>query len=472
MRFPARKTSGRMSVLLMLLGTLALVPAGSAAADISPGDWPGYLDGASHTSYNAADTAITRANAGTLVPKWHWRGDPKTFPDQPGPGLYASPAVADGAVFIGANTGWFYKLDEATGAVLAKVFIGYQPRLTCSARGIISTATVANDPVTGLETVYVAGPDGYLYALNASDLSVVWRSVIAIPSTTISDYFNWSSPTVANGKIYIGSASHCDKPLTRGALVGFDQATGTEFARFYTVPDGILGGGIWSSAAVDSDGYVYATTGTQPKNTDQLYFSVSIVKLDGNTLQPVAWFTLPSSQLHGDTDFGASPTIFGSDVGACNKNGIFYALDRATMTVDWEKRIGAKSSSANPAQCSAAAIYDGSYLYIGGDKTTIGGVTYRGSILRMDPANGRILWQTGLPNSVIGSPTMNGGGTIGVGTYDFSTVPNAEYLVDSSTGHIVRTLATGGTDFAQNVFADGYVFTANAAQGLTAYGLP
>jgi hypothetical protein len=32
--------------------------------------------------------------------------------------------------------------------------------------------------------VYVAGGDGYLYALSARNLSVVWKSVIAIPSAT------------------------------------------------------------------------------------------------------------------------------------------------------------------------------------------------------------------------------------------------------------------------------------------------
>jgi len=472
MKSPIGELSLRVSGMLLMLAGLALVPAASATAAVSPTDWPGYLDGASHSSFNAADAAVTPANAGALVKKWHWRGDAATMSGQLGPSLFSSPTVAAGAVFIGANNGYFYKLDETTGAVLAKVFIGYQPKLTCSARGFVSTATVAADPATGQDTVYVAAPDGYLYALNASDLSLVWRSVIDIPSTTVSDYFDWSSPTVANGKIYVGSASHCDKPLTQGALVGFDQATGAEFARFFTVPSGVLGGGIWSSAAVDSDGYVYVTTGTQPKNTTQRYYSISMVKLDGRTLQPLAWFTVPNSQLGGDSDFGGSPTIFGPDVGACNKNGIYYALNRATMTVDWETRIGAKSSSASPAQCSAAAIYDGTYLYMGGDATTIGGVAYRGSILRMDPSTGAILWQTGLPNSVIGSPTMNGGGVIAVGTYDFTAVPNAEYLVDSSTGQIVRTLATGGRDFAQNVFADGYVFTANVGQGLNAYHLP
>jgi polyvinyl alcohol dehydrogenase (cytochrome) len=466
------KAGIRIAGTLLMLAGLTLIPAGSAASGAAaPTDWPAYLDGALHSSYNALDTAITPANARTLVKKWHFRGAAPTLPGQPGPALYSSPAVAGGAVFIGDNSGYFYKLNETTGAVLAKVFIGFQPKLTCAARGFIATATVAPDPVTGQDTVYVAAADGYLYALNASDLSLKWRSVIDIPSTTVSDFFDWSSPTVADGKIYVGSASHCDKPLTQGALVGFDQATGAEFARFFTVPNGFLGGGIWSSVAVDSAGNVYATTGSQPKNTTNRYDSVSIVKFDP-MLNPLGVFTVPNSQLGGDGDFGGSPTIFGSDVGACDKNGIYYALNRATMTVDWETRIGAKSSSASPAQCSAAAIYDGKYLYMGGDPTTIGGVAFRGSVMRLDPATGAILWQTGLPNSVIGSPTMNGGGVIGVGTYDFTATPNAEYLIDSSTGKILKTLATGGTDFAQNVFANGDVFTANVGQGMVVFGLP
>lgn len=456
--------------LAVVVSTM-LIGVGYAASAGTLTDWPAYLDGPAHSSFNAADTAITPGKATALVQKWTFRGGSATMPGQPGPGLFSSPTVAGGAVYIGANTGWFYKLNEATGAVNAKVFLGYQPKLTCAARGLISTATVAADPSDGQDTVYVGAPDGYLYALRASDLSIKWRAVIDIPSTTVSDFFMWSSPTVANGKIYIGSASHCDKPLTRGALVGYDQATGKEFARFFTVPPGILGGGIWTSAAVDSSGFVYASTGTQPKTTTNRYYSVSIVKLDPNTLQPLASFTVPNSQLGGDGDFGGSPVIFGSYVGACNKNGIFYALNRSTMTVAWETKIGAKSSGSSVAQCSSAPIYDGTSLYVAGDPTTIGGVSYEGSIRRLNPSTGAILWQTGLPDSALGSPAMNGGGVIAVGTFDYTTTPDAVYLVNASTGSILRTLTTGGHYFAQSVFANGMLFTASTTGKLTAWGL-
>ncbi|HRD59308.1 MAG TPA: PQQ-binding-like beta-propeller repeat protein [Nocardioides sp.] len=76
----------------------------------------------------------------------------------PGPGIFASPTVADGSIYVGANNGNFYQLNATTGAVQHKVFVGLRKKLSaCSARGFISTATVAPDPVTGVDTVYVGG---------------------------------------------------------------------------------------------------------------------------------------------------------------------------------------------------------------------------------------------------------------------------------------------------------------------------
>ena len=460
------------AIPVVVVGAVVVAMVSPTSATISPTDWVGYLDGPAHSSYNAADTTITATNVAALAAKWTFTGAPATIKGQPGPALYASPTVADGAIYIGANTGWFYQLDENTGAVLHKVFLGYRPALTCAARGTTGTATVALDSADNLDTVYVASADGYLYALKAADLTQKWRSVIDLPSSTVNDYFQWSSPTVANGKIYVGSASHCDKPLTRGAIVGFNQSDGTQFARFSTVPAGILGGGVWSSVAVASDGNVYASTGTQPKNTTNRYDSVSIVRLDGTNLAKLGSFTVPNNELGGDSDFGGSPTVFGNMVGACNKNGNYYALDRITMKLIWELKIGAKSSSASPAQCSAAAIYDGTSLYMAGDPTTIAGVAYRGSVRRLNPATGAVIWALGLPNSILGAPTMNGGGVIATGSYDFTKTANAVYLVNSSNGQLLRTLSTGGKIFAQPVFANGYLFTANGNNSLTEYRAP
>jgi outer membrane protein assembly factor BamB len=446
----------------------ALAGLTPAIGAVTPADWPAFMAGPSHTSDNKAQTTITPANVGALTMKWHFVGDQPTENGQPKPAYNASPTVADGAVFIGSRTGWFYKLDEHSGKVLAKTFLGFQPHLTCTVGGLISTATVATDPADGQDTVYLGGPDGYLYALRVTNLSTKWRSVIAIPSKTVSDYFQWSSPTVFGGKIYIGVSSHCDNPLIRGEVVGYTQATGKVFARYFDVPAGVVGGSVWSSVAAGTR-YVFATTGNGTDGATKLYDTISIVELRAGNLARVATFQPPPSQRSFDVDFGASPTRFGSLVGACNKNGIFYALHVPSMNLAWERRVAASPGNTGRATCIAASAYDGSSLYVGATATSIGGQNFAGSIRRLDPGTGKVLWATGLPNGVLGAPTLDGAGVLAVGTYGSTTTPNAVYLINAKTGQVLRTLISGSNDFAQSVFADGWLFTANG-NGVYAWG--
>jgi len=459
-------------VLAAVSSCFGLVSAASAARPViravGPAAWPAYLDGPSHTSDNKSQVSITPANVGALVQKWHFVGDPATMPGQPAPSYNASPTVADGAVFIASRTGWFYKLGERTGKVLAKVFIGFQPHLTCTPGGPIATATVAKDPADGQDTVYVGAPDGYLYALRASNLSRKWRSKIAIPSTTVSDYFQWSSPTVANSRIYIGVSSHCDNPLVRGGVIGYNQATGKIFARYFAVPTGVTGGSVWSSVAATTH-YVFVTTGNGEPTATKAYDTESIVELRARTLTRVAAFR-PTSQLGFDNDFGASPALFGSMVGACNKNGLFYALHVPSMTLAWERRIATRPGGTQRPTCIAASAYDGKHLYVAAQATVFNGTAFQGSVRELNPATGRVLWQTGLPDGVLGTPSLDGAGVLAVGTDgETAGAHNAVYLLNASTGHIVRTLITGGHDFAQSTFAGGWLFTANDT-GVYAWG--
>jgi outer membrane protein assembly factor BamB len=451
---------GLITSVLASSASAAPAPAGQASkakASSATTGWPAYLNGPLHDSFSRAETSITPARVRRLVLKWH---------DMAGDDFLASPTVADGAVFIGSTSGWFYKLSVTTGKVLDKFFTGYQPTKTCGGLGTVATATVARNPQTHRETVYVGGADGYLYALSATNLRQEWKTVMELPSATVSNYFDWSSPTVANGRIYIGISSNCDTPLVRAGLLGYYQTTGKHFATFYTVPKHDVGGSIWSSAAVAPNGDVFATTGNGPETDQLLGHSESILKLTPK-LRLLAAFQIPARQVDEDSDFGGSPTIFGQDVGACNKNGIFYALKQSTMKLAWEKKISAAAVSASI--CAAAPVYDGANLFLAGTAYTIKGVRHAGSVQERNPATGVLRWATGLPNGVIGSPTMDGGGVIAVGTYDTTATPNATYLLNASSGKILRTLVQG-TAFAQSVFADNWVFVANS-NGVFAYGL-
>jgi outer membrane protein assembly factor BamB len=418
---------------------------GAAAA------WPAYLDGPRHQSYARAATTITAANAGRLVLKWsHSAGSP----------YLASPAVSDGSVFIGAGNGWFFKLSVSTGKVEASRYLGRFPPNRCSSAGIADTAAVASDPVTGALTVYIGGAGGYLYALSAANLAVRWKSPV---ETSVPDYYQWSSPTVANGTVYIGAASDCEQPLVRGAVIAFSQATGKKLAGFRTVPAGQVGGGVWSTVAVGPGGYVYATTGNGPPDDLRNGYSESIVKLAPRTLKVAGSWQVPGPPVSYDTDFGGSPVIFGQDVGACNKDGIFYAVSQSSMKLAWQERIGATYRPGVAAECDGSPAFDGTYLYFGGTGVTIGARAYRGSVQKRAGATGKLVWETGLLNGVTGSPTLDGAGVLAVGTYDNGPSGlEGTYLVSAASGKILTRLAAG-RDFAESTFADGRLFTANVA---------
>jgi len=476
-------------VLVVLLGLAGLVlsapvavakPVSGAAASGAGLDWPQYLHGPQHSSVSPA-TAFTPSNAASAIQVWHWQ--PPVIPGKPAPLLEASPTVAAGRVYIGAESGGFYALSEATGAVVWTRQLDTEPKATCPARGITSTAAVAPDPVTGTSTIYVSGAR-HLYALNAATGAVVWKTEIGPPSLASPDaYYNWSSPTVAGGHIYVGLASNCDNPLIRGGLVELGQHTGQVLHTWHTVPSGSLGGSIWSSAAATASGSdVWVTTGNECDPTintcppgNRIGHSLSIVHLSASLTLLQAW-QAPGTAGHGhDWDFGSSATLFGTgapptSVGACNKNGNYYALAANPLgsTPLWTDSIGAPAHGDN--SCLASAIWNGQAgnLFIGGGPTTIGGTSYGGSVRQVNPATGAYIWQTGLPCAVMGTPSLDSAGVLAAGTYrcPAGNTPGA-YLLDAATGAILKVLPVGSTRvFSQPVFAQGTLFAATETQGL------
>ena len=457
------------SAVVAKSGQLASL-ATATVAGVPDTSWPAYLDGPLHHSYVPLQTAISPANASTLVQEWKQTSVGAPF--------VATPIVNRGSVYIGGSNGYFYRLSEHTGQVLASVYIGRQKATTCPANGVTSTATIAPNPLTHVLTVYVAGGDGYLYALRALTLKPEWRSVIAIPSTKINNYYDWSSPTVANSKIYIGIASSCDQPLVRGAVVAYNQGTGAKLAEFFTTPAGLRNRGatVWSSVAVAPSGMLFVTTGNGPYGRPLFGDAESILKLNPNTLALVARYKIPAADLDRDSDFGASAVLFDGLVGACNKNGIFYALQRLNMALAWKQRIGHPAGPGNWGTCLAAPVFNGQDLYFGSNKTTINGVAAEGSVQERSPSSGALIWETPLPGGVMGSPSMDGSGVLAVGTYSPGT--KGVYLVNAANGAILAPAGSpagsaliSGATFAQPVFAENQIFIANSS-GVYAFGLP
>lgn len=488
---PSHRITGRLAATAatagLLLATLAGVGAGPASAQANPSDWTAYLNGPAHSSYNAAATAITPGNVASLQQLWQWvtPASPNVGPNA----IWASPTVDDGVIYVGAEDGYFYAISESTHATLWSDFLGVDtPKGSdpCGPKGqgITSTATVADDPTTGNPTVYVNAPDGNLYALDAATGSVVWTGQVDTPSSTENDYYAWGSPLVANGNVYIGISSDCDSPLIPGGLVSFNQSTGAQVARWLDTPPGpdVDGGSIWSSPVLLPNGQIVVTTGNGYNGSGQPLYDESIIRLDPQTLAVLDAWQVPPAQQVSDADFGASPTVWTATingvstpmVGACNKNGLFYAFAQDNLSAGpiWETRITVPYPGGS-AECDSAAVWDGSQLIIGGGAaTTINGVSYTGSVQSLNPATGVPLWQTGVTGTIVGTPTEDGSGVVAAQTYETSNKQLGVYLLNAATGAQLGFIPVNLDLFGQAVFAgNDLIIGAGGGFGVQAFGV-
>jgi len=454
------------------------------ASAVTNQDWPAYLYSARHPSATTGPATITGGNAGTLKAAWMFQEQPPTGNQPPG-GFSASPTVSDGMVFIGSQTGDLYALRESTGHVVWQRTLDYEQvgnNGNCkNARGIVGTATVAADPQTGKPTVYVAGAR-YLYALDAATGAQDWKSLVgpANSASVAGAYYNYASPTVANGLVYEGVSSSCDNPFVRGGVQSFSQQTGSLQHSFWTDPSGQVGASVWSSEAA-TKAWIWVTTGDPEFTGPQLYHAYSFLRLNSSTLAlSGSWqLTLPQA---ADLDFGSSPTLFhgivhgvpASLVAACNKNGRYYALRRNDLASGpvWSVRVGA-SAHLHRGMCLASAVWNAqaSALYLAGNATSINGQTYDGSVREVSAGTGTTKWATGLGCSVLGTPALDAATSV-LAVATWSPCRNGSptvYLLNATTGSILGTLPLNVGGFAQPVFAGQYLLVADESGQVVAY---
>jgi len=164
---------------------------------------------------------------------------------------------------------------------------------------------------------------------------------------------------------------------------------------------------VWSSPALDADSDdLYITTSNASTCGVSEPYAMSMVELRAATLTIAGSWQVPEEEAVADGDFGATPVLFTARlgsvwramVGAVNKNGIFYAFERGEISKGpvWRAHISS-SPVAGCRQCpsgdEAAAVWDGSHLYVGSTSTTIGGKFCYGSLRALDPATGAYLWE-------------------------------------------------------------------------------
>jgi polyvinyl alcohol dehydrogenase (cytochrome) len=384
--------------------------------------WPMMGHDPNNTYFNSAETSLTVENAPTLIEKWRF-----TVAGYP-PG---SPAVADGKVFVMA-TGGTYALDLATGAML------------WARNDVAGTASAAYD--AGFVYVHTRAAD--LLKLNASDGATVWGPV---RTYELSGCDGTSSPIVAGGAVVVGHSCGGREvgvgyEVARGGVEAFDVETGARTWSYYTVPEtGENGAMVWSSVAIDPEGStVFATTGNNYSvggpNSDAFH-AIDLMNGEARWKLQVRANDVWSSRgvrTGQDTDFGANPILveLGGQklVAAGDKGSAFWALDRETGAIVWERQaLTASHTPANGGVLMNGAFDGDDFYVVSNDPTAAMAVLYR-----LDGETGADVWSKAFPKINWGAPSLANG---------VLAVPFGDdlYVLDAETGETLTMFATGGT---------------------------
>ena len=432
--------------------TPSYTAATSAAFNITAGapsaNWTTFMQGNDRSGL-AADTGFNPTSVPSLKLAW------KASDTAPNHGVFSQPIVSNGIVYWGSFDG-FERATTTSGTPVWQTNLGTSSPPGCtdpSEAGVASTPTVTTDvPVDGATSVlYVGGGASKVYALNAATGAVLWTyDVGGNPST-----FVWSSPAVFGNSVYIGVASFGTCPDVQGQLLKLDRVTGALEGTFDVVPNGCIGGGVWSSPTIDAAaGTIYFTTGNpagsgvgeNPCATTEM--APAIIEVNASDMSLAGSWTIPVAQQTccGDGDWAATPTLFSGViggqsqpmVGSMNKNGIFYAFERGALSSGpvWSTRIA--TGGENPTTGAgdiAPAAWDGTTLYVGGDITS----SCAGTVNALNPSTGAFIWKHCFTDgSVLGAVTVTSGGVVAVGE------GNNIALVSAATGASLFTYAGVG----------------------------
>jgi outer membrane protein assembly factor BamB len=455
--------TGAICLLIALtFGSVGIVSAHSAARSeaalpsAGADDWPTYLHDAQRSAASA-EAILNTGNISKTTKLWAYKT---------GAGIAASAAIVGNTVYIGSWDGNEYALDAGTGALKWKRFLGQTTAPACNPPliGVTSSAAVINN------VVYVGGGDSNWYALDATTGAVLW-SVPTGDNSAAGGHYNWSSPLIYNGYAYIGIASNCDAPLVQGLLLQVDLITHQIIHTFKAVPDGQVGGGVWTTPTLDAaTNTIYVTTGTQ--NQLQQTMSQAMVALDATTLAVKSSWQVPPVDANIDSDSGNSAILVTDKngnklVAFTNKNGYVYAFPRNNVTnYTWKTRI-AVSGECPP--CGDGSVSSGAFangtLFMAGGNTVINGRGYPGGVHALDPATGALIWEHGTLNPVIPAIAYANGLVFdGEG-------PTLEAL-DAATGKRLFSYQTGGGIYSPPAISNGRIIFGSLDGNVYALGLP
>ncbi len=354
------------SIALMVLSSCGTTP------DVKTGDkstaatvnWLGVGGDADESSFSRLDHINTH-NVGQLRLAWSLDLEGESS-------LEATPLAVDGVLYFTGSYAAVYAVDGVSGKLLWKFdpeTWKHNPFKLGLSLPVNRGAAYANG------RVFVAAVDGRLIALDAKTGKPLWTVETVAPGKM---HVSTGAPRTFNNQVIIGNAG-ADFGM-RGYVTAYDQATGQQAWRFYTVPgkpeenagDPVMeraaatwsgeywnngsGGTVWNGITFDAElnrvyigvgnGGPYDVSKRSPGDGDNLYLA-SIVALDANTGKYVWHYQQNPREAW---DYKATANMVATTITLDGKprkvllqaptNGFFYVLDRETGKLISAEKIG------------------------------------------------------------------------------------------------------------------------------------
>jgi alcohol dehydrogenase (cytochrome c) len=322
-------------------------------------DWPTYNGQVGGNRYSALDQ-IDKSNVARLAPRWVYSlGDSSR--------LEVTPVVVNGVMYVTAANEC-HALDAGTGR---RIWEYRRPRtkglVGDAASGINRGVAVAGD------RVFMVTDHAHIIALDRSTGALLWDTQMA---DWRENYGATSAPLAVGGRVVSGTSGGDEG--VRGFVAAFDQATGKEQWRFWTVPKrGEPGSETWKGKDIDHPCASAWLTGTYDPDLDTLYwptgnpcpdydgterigdnlYSDSILALDSKTGR-LKWYFQYTPHDVWDWDAQQPPVLVDANWQGqprrlllhANRNGFFYVLDRTSgqlllakpfvKKLTWAREIG------------------------------------------------------------------------------------------------------------------------------------
>ncbi|MBO0867120.1 MAG: PQQ-binding-like beta-propeller repeat protein [Micromonosporaceae bacterium] len=504
----------------MAVATAGLAGAQASAAPATApsggvpgaGEWPFAGQNLANTHSSPNEHKISTANASTLQPKWTVTTAGN---------VTATPTVFGGIVYFSDQGGMLWAVNAETGSVVWSRAVSdltgvagdvSRPSPAISGNLLITGDGWINGPgLTG---------GAKIFAVNRLTGKLVWSTKVSDhPASTITEapvvFHGVVYVGVASKEEAISGNPAYQCCTFRGAVVALDEHTGRILWKSYMIPSnnggsdvnlpgGYSGDAVWGSSAVIDErrGLLYVGTGNnytvpdgvcevpgqtdcQPSAADNHTESIMALRLRDGKVQ---WATrttdadvfsgacLGTPQCGPDFDFGSGPNMFTTHdpatgkprqlIGIGQKSGIYWALDPNTGKVVWTTMVGPGSFLGGLEWGSAT---DGKRIYVaeadalripytlGGSGPFAGQTTTGGSWAALDPATGKVLWQTPDPATQldVAFTTVANGVMYGAST---NTNGDNMFAIDAATGSILWSFDADGSITSGPAVVNGNVY--------------